>query len=77
MTFTLHNSQIRTLKLGDPNFHIQDKFVTAPRAGFEISERCPAEYQKFLMECWGNGWIKPVAYVTERELLFMGLSQRA
>ena len=65
---------IRTVKPGDPHFHIQDKFVTAPRAGFEISERCPAEYQKILYECWGNGWIKPVAYITEREMLFAGLT---
>ena len=75
MTFKTHQSRIRTIKPGDPRFNIVDKFVTAPRAGFEISDKCPAEYQKFLMDCWGNGWIKPVAHVHERELLFMGLSQ--
>ena len=75
MTFKTYQSNIRTLKPGDRNFRIVDGMVIAPRAGFEISTSCPAEYQKFLMECWGNGWIKPVAYVTERELLFMGLSK--
>ena len=74
MTFISKRSTIRSLKPGDKNFRISDGLVTAPRAGFEISESCPAEYQKFLMECWGNGWIKPVAYITERELMFMGLS---
>ena len=74
MTFISKRSTIRSLKPGDKNFRISDGLVTAPRAGFEISESCPAEYQKFLMDCWGNGWIKPVAYITERELMFMGLS---
>jgi len=74
MTFTTHHSQIRTIKQDDARFRIVDKFVTAPRAGFEISEKCPSEYQKILYECWGNGWIKPVAYMTERELLISGLS---
>ena len=52
-----------------------DKFVTAPRAGFEISDRCPREYRMIIAECIKNSWIKPVAHVHERELLFMGLSQ--
>lgn len=46
----------------------------ATRAGFEISDRCPAEYKIVLQECINNGWLKPVAYMTERELLFSGLS---
>lgn len=74
MTYTIRQTQLRTIRSDDSRFHIVDGMVISPRAGFEISERCPAEYQKFLMECWGNGWIKPVAYVTERELIFMGLS---
>ena len=74
MTFTTYRSQIRTIRQDNPCFRIVDKFVTAPRAGFEISEKCPAEYQKILYECWENGWLKPVAYMTERELIFMGLT---
>jgi hypothetical protein len=26
-------------------------------------------------ECIRKGWLKPVAHVTERELIFMGLSE--
>ncbi len=73
MNIKIHKSQIRTIKQDDPRFRIVDQFTTSGRAGFEISEHCPKEYQKFLMECWGNGWIKPVAYMTERELLISGL----
>ena len=74
MNFTTHQSQIRTLKQGDPRFHIQDKFTITARAAIKISRRCPENYQDLIQECIRHGWIEPVAYVTERELLFMGLS---
>ena len=74
MNITTHQSQIRTLKSGNPKFHIYDKFVTAPRAGFEIDKRCPKEYRDIILQCLNNGWLTPIANVTERELLFMGLS---
>jgi hypothetical protein len=74
MVFKIYSS-IRTIKQGDPYFNIVDKFVTAPRAGFEISQRCPEKYRDILQECIGHGWIKPIAHVHERELIFMGLSQ--
>jgi hypothetical protein len=69
-----HKSQIRTIKPNDRRFLIDDGFITAPRAGFEISARCPVEYKIVLQECINNGWLQPVAHMTERELLFMGLS---
>jgi hypothetical protein len=74
MKFTTHQNQIRTIKQSDPRFQIVDKFVTAPRAAFEISEKCPREYILILSECVNRGWIQPVAYMTERELLISGLS---
>lgn len=75
MTFTTHRSQIRTIKHDDPRFRIVDKFVTASRAGFEISKQCPREYSLILSECIDRGWIQPVAYMTERELLISGLTR--
>lgn len=74
MNIKTHRSQIRTIKQDDPRFQIQDEFFMATRAGFEISDRCPSEYKIVLQECINNGWLKPVAYMTERELLFSGLS---
>ena len=72
--YKTHNSQIRTIKQGDARFHIQDKFTITPRAGFEISQRCPENYRSLIQECIQHGWLKPVAYMTERELIFMGLT---
>jgi hypothetical protein len=75
MTYTTHQSQIRTLKPGDPNFVITDGLVQANRAGIEISQRCPSNYASLIAECINHGWIKPIAHVTERELIFMGLTK--
>ena len=74
MTVTTHPSQIRTIKQDDARFRIIDKFITCGRAGFEISKQCPREYRLILSECVDRGWIKPVAYMTERELIISGLS---
>lgn len=73
MKITAHKSQIRTIKKDDPRFTIVDGFSVAPRAGFEISQHCPSEYRMIIQEAMSNGWLKPVAYMTEREMLFSGL----
>jgi hypothetical protein len=74
MTFKTHQTSVRTLKQGDRHFSITDKFVVTPRAGFEISKDCPYNHLQILQTCIDRGWIKPVAHVTERELIFMGLT---
>jgi hypothetical protein len=74
MNITTHQSSIHTIRPGDKNFNINDKFVTAQRAGFEITGACPENYAKVIVECVNQGWLKPVANITERELLFIGLS---
>lgn len=76
MKFTFHQSKIKALRQSDDNFYIKDKFVTTPRAGFEISQRCPENYRDLLLECIGHGWIKPVAHVTDYELLLMTLGKK-
>ena len=74
MNITTHQSQIRTIKQTDPRFQIKDRLFVAPRAGFEISSECPYNHLQILQTCIDRGWIKPIAHVHERELLFMGLS---
>ena len=68
MTYTVHQSQIRTIRQEDPSFMITDKFIMTPRAGFEINEKCPREYKMIIAECIDRGWIKPVAHVYGKEL---------
>jgi hypothetical protein len=58
----------KTLRQSDTDFTFSpDGIRLVPRASFEISENCPAQYQKFLYECWANGWIKPVAHMKDSE----------
>jgi hypothetical protein len=75
MSYTIHRSQIHTIRQEDPNFTIQDGITIALRAGFEISNDCPRQYKLMIMEAIKNGWLQPVARVTERELIFAGLTK--
>ena len=75
MTYTIYQSQVRTIRQEDPNFTIQDGLTITPRAGFEISNNCPRQYKLMIMEAIKNGWLQPIANLTERELIFMGLTK--
>ena len=67
-TITARQSFIKTFRPGDPEFTIIDGFMTSPRAGFEISKNCPAEYKSIFVTAINAGWIKPVAHVYGKEL---------
>lgn len=73
MGFVVKESCVRTIKQGDPNFYIRDGIVMAPRAGFEISNSCPNEYRSVISQAFNAGWIKPIANVTEQELMWISL----
>lgn len=75
MTYSFHRSQIHTIRQENPNFIIQDGLTITPRAGFEISNDCPRQYKLMIMEAIKNGWLQPVASVSERELIFAGLTK--
>lgn len=73
MCFKVQESSVRTIKRGDPGFYIRDGIVVAPRAGFEISQSCPVEYKSIIAQALNAGWIKPIANVTEQELMWINL----
>lgn len=75
MTIKFYQTQIRTIRSNDPKFRIVDGHVESPRAGFEIDEKCPQQYKLIITDCIQNGWLRPVAHITERELIFSGLSK--
>ena len=75
MNLEMHSSRIKTIKQDHPGFHINDGFISAPRAGFEVNSHCPAQYKQVIVECINNGWLKPVAYMHEREVLISGLAK--
>jgi len=59
---------IQTIRQGDDKFMLQDGLVICPRAGFEISQSCPAEYKSIFITAINAGWLKPVAHVYGKEL---------
>jgi len=68
MKISTRTTNIRTIRHGDSKFMLQDGLMICPRAGFEISEKCPTNYAKVLAECIEYGWLKPVAHVYGKEL---------
>jgi hypothetical protein len=75
MNFTTRQTSLRTIKQGDPKFMLTDGMVISPRAGFEISNNCPKEYQQIIATCIGYGWLKPVAIVKDNELFWEEFSK--
>lgn len=75
MFITSHTTTIKTIRSDHPVWSISDGMFTAPRAGFEIDKKCPRAYSEIIAECISNGWLKPVAHMTEKELVMAGLTQ--
>jgi hypothetical protein len=66
--FTIAESNIRTIRPGDPKFLLKDAFTVCQRASIEISKDCPASYKTIIAQAYENGWLKPVAHVYGKEL---------
>jgi hypothetical protein len=59
---------IRTIQQDHPQFLLRSGNTICPRAGFQISDSCPPEYDTIIRQALLNGWIKPVAHVYGQEL---------
>ena len=68
-------SQIRKVKPGDKHFKIQDNLTMCDRAAIEISQSCPSSISSIILDAYNRGWIKPIAHITEREMIFAGLTE--
>jgi hypothetical protein len=68
--------RIKTLKNSDKDFTFSPDGVTlVSRAAIEISQRCPENYQDLIQECIRHGWVRPVAYMKESELMWETLEK--
>jgi hypothetical protein len=70
MTFKQQQSRLRTIRHNDADFMLHDDMMISPRAGIEISQRCPENYRSLIQECVDHGWLRPVATVYDYELTF-------
>jgi len=75
MTFTTSDKTIKTIRQDDPDFHIHNGILMAPRAGFDISSKCPYSYKEIIRESIRHGWLQPVAYMKESEYTWEKLGE--
>ena len=74
-TYTMYKSKIRRLDLDDEEFHIRDGWALVPRAMLHVTPDCPKEYKDIINRCVSRGWLKPVAHMTDNELMWENLSE--
>ena len=73
--FKTHKSSIKTIRQGDDDFMLDDGMIMSPRAGFEISTKCPDGYKRVIQEAIANGWLKPVAHLHDHEYMWDKLKE--
>jgi hypothetical protein len=74
-TYSFPSKIIKTIRKDDPDFHIDNGLVMSPRAGFEISNKCPGTYKLMIVEAIKNGWLQPVAYMKDSEYMWEKLGE--
>ena len=68
MMYTTSKHAVKTLRPGDEDFTFSpDGIQLVPRASFEISNNCPAEYRSIFITAINAGWLKPVAHMRDTE----------
>jgi hypothetical protein len=68
-------SKTYTIRPGDPDFNIMGKFTISRRASIEIHPNCPKNLINTIAYAMEQGYIVPVATITEREKVFLGLTK--
>lgn len=70
MSFVEHTSTIRTIRQGDEDFMLVDGFIQYPRAMLHVLPECPQRIKEQLAWAMENGYIKCVAHVHDKELVW-------
>jgi hypothetical protein len=75
MTIVQPENRFVKVVRGDDNFMMTDGIKLVPRACVEFSELCPSNLILQVQDAIAKGYIKPVAYVKTKELLWEVLEQ--
>lgn len=67
MSFINQKSRIKTLRQGDPDFHIDDGLVKYPRAMLHVVPGCPEHIRQQIILAMSNGYLKCVAHMFDYE----------
>ncbi|CAB4137578.1 hypothetical protein UFOVP328_39 [uncultured Caudovirales phage] len=71
------NSTVRRITPEDDDFCIISGYAYYPRAGVEITSKCPADYRATIKLAITKGWVEPVAHVKESEYMWEKLNDNA
>ena len=75
MSYNVKPNEIKTLFPGDPGFKFTKDMVEYPRAAIVITEDCPDNLKSQIWIYQRKGYIKPVAYVPTKELIWEELQR--
>jgi hypothetical protein len=70
MSYSVKPSEVKTLMPGDGGFKFTSNLVEYPRAAIVITEDCPDNLKSQIWIYQRKGYIKPVAYVPTKELVW-------
>ncbi len=70
-------TQVRKITTKDDDFCIISGYAYWPRAGIEVTGKCPADYRAMIKLAISKGWIEPVAHVRESEYMWEKLNDNA
>lgn len=67
--------EIKTIRQGDPNFHLTDGLIMYPRAMIHVTPECPHNVREMLNWAISQGYVKTVAHVQGKELMWETLTK--
>ena len=67
--------KIKDIKPGDKMFKFSTGFMSCDRASIYIDPKCPNHIAVLVAQAYEAGYIKPVAHMTEKEYMLIGLSK--
>ena len=75
MSYIVKPSEVKMLCPGDDGYKFVKDMIEYPRAAIVVMENCPENYKQIVYTCQAKGWIKPVAYVPTKELIWEELQR--
>lgn len=61
---------VKKLQFSDDDFCFNEDNTEYYRAAIELDKEIPVQFKRIVIECFEKGWIKPVAYIREQELIW-------
>lgn len=75
MSYTVKPTEVKSLLPGEKGFKFTSDMVEYPRAAIVVTEDCPDDIKKYIYIYQKKGYIKPIAYVPTKELVWEELQR--